>query len=169
MDDMLGRDAAMTALILGFFASSWFGWAQESPPTGWSIWLGVGSGLSLAVAAIGGVLAWRHWSDGSLLSEPGAMRRYGIIVGIEFVVCLIGALALLASGHGRYVAVWIAVAVGIHFWPMVPLFDNVVLIPLGVALLIAGVIGLVFGLRGSIMPSAITGTISGCALLIAAA
>jgi hypothetical protein len=22
----------MTALILGFFASSWFGWAQENPP-----------------------------------------------------------------------------------------------------------------------------------------
>jgi hypothetical protein len=25
------RDAAMSALILGFFASSWFGWAQEKP------------------------------------------------------------------------------------------------------------------------------------------
>jgi hypothetical protein len=30
--DMPLRDAAMAALILGFFASCWFGWAQERPP-----------------------------------------------------------------------------------------------------------------------------------------
>jgi len=35
MMDMPLRDAAMTALILGFFASSWFGWAQERPPAAW--------------------------------------------------------------------------------------------------------------------------------------
>jgi hypothetical protein len=29
------RDSAMTALILGFFASCWFGWAQERPPASW--------------------------------------------------------------------------------------------------------------------------------------
>jgi hypothetical protein len=34
MVDMPPHDAAMTTLILGFFASSWFGWAQERPPAG---------------------------------------------------------------------------------------------------------------------------------------
>lgn len=28
------RDGAMSALVLGFFASCWFGWAQEKPPPG---------------------------------------------------------------------------------------------------------------------------------------
>ena len=36
------RDAAMTAVVFGFFASSWFGWAQEAPPASWRRWLGAG-------------------------------------------------------------------------------------------------------------------------------
>jgi len=29
------RDAATTAAVLGFFASAWFGWAQDDPPRSW--------------------------------------------------------------------------------------------------------------------------------------
>ena len=163
------RDAAMTALILGFFAAAWFGWAQEKPPAGWSALLIAGSVVSLAIALIGGILAWRHWSDGSVLSEPGAMRRYGIIVGIEFATCLVGALALGLTGQGRFIAVWIAAVVGVHFWPMVPVLANHFLVPLGVVLVLGAAAGLVVGLRGSIMPSAVTGAICGCALIVGAA
>lgn len=163
------RDAAMTALILGFFASAWSGWAQEKPPVGWTNWLIAGSVVSLAIALVGGILAWRHWSDGSVLGEPGAMRRYGIIVGIEFATCLVGALALGFTGQGRFIAVWIAAVVGVHFWPMVPLLANNFLVPLGVALLLGAGAGLVAGQRGSIMPSAVTGAICGCALIVGAA
>jgi hypothetical protein len=53
MMDMPLRDAAMTALILGFFASSWFGWAQERPPAAWRSPLIAGMVLSLAVSAAG--------------------------------------------------------------------------------------------------------------------
>lgn len=165
---MMARDAAMTALILGFFASSWFGWAQEAPPAGWSTWLGIGSFTSLAVALVGGILAWRHWSDGSVLSEPGAMRRYGIIVGIEFAACLLGALALGLTGHSRYIAVWIAFVVGVHFLPMAPVLANNFLVPLGVVMVLGAAAGLFTGLRGSLMPSAITGVICGSALIVAA-
>ena len=76
---MMTRDAAMTALILGFFAPAWFGWAQEKPPDGWSAWLVTGSVVRLAIALVGGILAWHHWSGGSVLSEPGAMRSYGTV------------------------------------------------------------------------------------------
>lgn len=165
---MLARDVAMTALILGFFSSAWFGWAQEAPPSGWSTWLGIGSFTGLAVASIGGILAWRHWSDGSVLSEPGAMRRYGIIVGIECAACLVGALALGLTGQSRFIAVWIAFVVGVHFVPMAPVLANDFLIPLGAVLLLAAAAGLVAGLRGSFMPSAITGVICGSALMVAA-
>jgi hypothetical protein len=78
------RDSAMSALILGLFASCWFGWAQKKPPPVWRSLLIVGAVLSLIVASVGAVYAWRNWSGGSALSEPGAMRRYGIIVGAEF-------------------------------------------------------------------------------------
>ncbi len=164
----MARDAAMTALILGFFASAWFGWAQEAPPAGWVTWLHIGSFAGLAIAVVGGILAWRHWSDGSVLGEPGAMRRYGIIVGIEFAACLLGALALGLSGHSRYIAVWVAFVVGVHFLPIAPVLANNLLIPLGVVMVIGAAVGLIVGLRANLMPSAITGVICGSALIVAA-
>ena len=97
--DMPLRDAAMTALILGFFASCWFGWAQERPPAAWRTPLITATVLSLAVSATGAVFAWRHWSGDSALSEPGAMRQYGIILGVEFGVAAAGAAAIALLRH----------------------------------------------------------------------
>ncbi|MET0864210.1 MAG: hypothetical protein ABWZ98_07730, partial [Nakamurella sp.] len=87
------RDAAMTAAIFGFFASGWFGWAQESPPARWSRRLGVGSVLSIAVAIAGGILGWQHWSDGTVFG-PETSRDFGIVVGIEFGLAGLGAIIL---------------------------------------------------------------------------
>lgn len=112
------RDNAMTALILGFFASSWFSWAQESPPAAWQFPLIAGSVLSLVVAVLGGVSAWRNWSAGSSLSEPAATRRYGIIVGVEFGIAAAGAAGIALSGSAEYIAPWICLVVGAHFWPL---------------------------------------------------
>jgi hypothetical protein len=53
-------------------------------PSGWRPPLIVGAVLSLIVAVVGAVYAWQNRSGGSALSEPGAMRQYGIIVGVEF-------------------------------------------------------------------------------------
>jgi hypothetical protein len=61
------RDSAMMALIFGFFASPWFGWAQERPPLAWRPPLIAGSVVSLAVAVFGAVLAW----------QGGVGRRWG--------------------------------------------------------------------------------------------
>jgi hypothetical protein len=47
------RDRAMSALILGFFAAAWFGWAQADPPNSWLSGLTVGTILSLIVAIAG--------------------------------------------------------------------------------------------------------------------
>lgn len=54
------RDSAMSALILGFFASTWFGWAQERPPASWRLPLVGGAVVSLLVALAGGGLAWQN-------------------------------------------------------------------------------------------------------------
>jgi len=118
------RDSAMSALILGFFASCWFGRAQEKPPPGWRSPLIVGAVLSLIVAVIGAVYAWRNWSDGSALGESGAMRRYGIIVGVEFGIAAVGAAVIASCGGGEYIAAWVCLVVGVHFWPMAPVPAN---------------------------------------------
>jgi hypothetical protein len=65
------RDAAATAAIFGFFASAWFGWAQDEPPPGWRKALVAGSILSLLTAVGGGVVTWRNWSG-----PDGVRRRY---------------------------------------------------------------------------------------------
>lgn len=111
------RDAAITAVIFGFFASGWFGWAQEAPPAGWSGRLTAGSILALAVAIGGGVLAWQHWSDGTIFG-PAAGRNFGIVVGIEFGVAGLGALLLALRKHRDLIPAWVAFVVGVHLFPV---------------------------------------------------
>lgn len=168
IDEQTVRDGAMTALILGFFASCWFGWAQERPPDTWRTPLIVGAVLSLVIAAVGAVFAWQNWSGASALSEPGAMRRYGILVGIEFGIAALGAAALVLRGHARYLAPWICLVVGVHFWPLAPVLENPLLIVLGTVLTAVAVAGVLVSRRTNLYPSAITGAGAGVPLLIVA-
>ena len=111
MDAAFVRDTAATAVVFGFFASAWFGWAQDAPPADWRGWLGAGSVLSLLTAAAGGVLAWRHWSDGTVF-DADTSRTFGIVVGIEFALAGIGAAVLAARRRGELIAAWVALVVG---------------------------------------------------------
>lgn len=165
MDDLSIRDSAMTALILGFFASSWFGWAQERPPAAWRTPLIVGSVLSLAIAVLGGVYAWRNWSGASALGDDGAMRRYLILLGIEFGVAGLGAIALAATGHSQWLAPWICLVVGVHFWPMASVLENPMLVPLGILLALVAIAGVLVARGSDIAPSAVTGLGAGVCLL----
>lgn len=163
--DMPIRDAAMTALILGFFAASWFGWAQERPPAAWRAPLITGMVLSLAVSATGAVFAWRHWAADSALSEPGAMRQYGIILGVEFGVAAAGAAALALLRHSQYVAPWICLVVGAHFFPMAPVLNSPPLFVLGAALIAVAAAAVLVGRGWRLALSAATGAGAGTALL----
>jgi hypothetical protein len=159
------RDRAMTALILGFFASSWFGWAQERPPAAWRTTLIVASVASLLAAVTGAVLAWRGWSSGSALGEPGAMRRYGILVGIEFAVAGLGAAGIGVWGDPDYIAPWICLVVGVHFVPMAPLLRDPALIVLGALLIVVAVVAVLVARRGDLALSFLTGVGAGALLL----
>ena len=163
--DMPLRDAAMTALILGFFASCWFGWAQERPPAAWRSPLITGVMLSLAVAVAGAVVAWRHWSGDSALSEPGAMRQYGIILGVEFGVAAVGAAAIVFGGRSQYVAPWICLVVGVHFFPMAPVLKSPPLFVLGAALIGVAAAAVLICRGRDLALSAVTGAGAGTALL----
>jgi hypothetical protein len=91
--------------------------------------------LSLAVSATGAVFAWRHWSGQSALSEPGAIRQYGIILGVEFGVAAAGAAALALLRHSEYFAPWICLVVGVHFFLMAPVLKSPPLFVLGAVLI----------------------------------
>lgn len=163
---MLLRDGAMTAAILGFFASAWFGWAQERPPAVWRARLIVGSVLSVGTAITGGILAWRNWHSGSVLSDDGAMRAYLIILGIEFGVAGIGSVGLLIRRRSEYLAPWICLVVGVHFYPMAPVLQNAGLYVLATILTVAALLAVPVARRRDLTISAVTGAGAGSALLL---
>jgi hypothetical protein len=166
--DILVRDAAMTMAIFGFFSSAWFGWAQERPPEGaakW--WLAGGSALGTLCAVAGGLLAWRHWDSGSVLSGDGGMDLYLIILGVEFGAALLGVIVLLALGRRDYFAPWVCLVVGVHFFPLAPVLDNPVLYALGAWLTVWPLLAVRWAHRGNLPPSFTTGVGAGPALLLA--
>lgn len=158
------RDLAVTAVVFGVAAFVWFGWGQEGPPERWRAWLGVGSGVGLLVAAVGGVLAWRNWGPESVFAVAGTPRVFGIVCGIEFGLAGVGAAVLGARKRPEWIAPWVAFVVGVHFVPLAWIFRDPALVLL--ALLVTGAAVVAVLLRGRLTPSAVTGVGAGTALLV---
>ena len=161
------RDAAATAAIFAFFAFSWLGWAQEAPPKSWRAPLGVGSGLAVLTAIAGGLLTWRHWSDGTAFDEDTS-RTFGIVVGIEFAAAALGAGLLAMRRRAEFTSVWIAFVVGVHLFPVAVIIDYPLIhVPATLVTLVA--VGAVPLARArSLAVSAVVGLGSGAALLASA-
>jgi hypothetical protein len=161
------RDAAATAAIFGFFASAWFGWAQEKPPEAWRKALVAGSITSLLTAVAGGVLTWRHWSDGTVF-DADTGRAFGLVVGIEFAVAAAGAALLAARRRQPLIPAWIALVVGVHLFPLAPLLEYplVYLVAALVTLVALGAVPLARSRSWAV--SAVTGLAVGPVLLAAA-
>jgi hypothetical protein len=137
------RDAAAAALIFGFFASAWFGWAQEKPPPRLRPWLIAGSVAALATAAAGGILMATNWSAGTAFDRDTSMR-FGIVVGIEFALAGIGAAVLTVRRRSELVPVWIAFVVGVHLFPVAVLL-HYPLIHVARSVAVSAVVGLLTG------------------------
>jgi len=119
------RDNAMAAAILGTFAMAWFGWAQDRPPKGklWPALLGVGSGVSLILASIGGFVAWQNWNSPSALSEGGFSGYIWIFI-VELVLIAIAAISLLIAHKRHYIPTVVGTIVGVHFYLLAPIFQD---------------------------------------------
>jgi hypothetical protein len=161
------RDAAATAMIFGFFASSWFGWAQEQPPPSWRRTLVLGSIVSLLIVIAGGVLTWQHWSDGTAFN-PNTSRTFGIIVGIEFAVAGLGAAVFARWRKADLIAPWIALVVGIHLFPLASLLRYPLLYVVATLVTIFALAAVPLARLLSIRVSAITGLATGTVLCAAA-
>lgn len=118
MSSVHPRDAAATAAVFGFFASGWFGWAQNAPTA--SFWLVGGSMLGLLVAAVGLFVAVRKRASGTAFDRPTS-KRFGVVVGVEFALAGIGALVLGVVGEAQLIAAWVALIVGVHLFPLASL------------------------------------------------
>jgi hypothetical protein len=161
------RDAAATVAIFGFFAASWFGWAQEKPPPGWRDILIAGSMLSLLVAVAGAILTWQHWAAGTAFN-PQTGRSFGLIVGIEFAVAGLGAGVLAVLKRADLISAWVALVVGVHLFPLAPLLQYPLLYVVAALVSMAALVAVPLARSQSLAVSAITGLATGVVLLAAA-
>jgi hypothetical protein len=161
------RDAAATAAVFGFFASAWFGWAQDAPPAGWRGWLGAGSALSLLTAAAGGVLTWRHWSGGTVF-DADTSRAFGVVVGVEFALAGIGAAVLAARRRGELIAAWVALVVGVHLFPVAALLGDPLVYVVATLVTLVALAAVPLARTRRLAISAVTGLGAGIVLLTAA-
>lgn len=154
----------MAAAILGFFASSWFGWSMEDPSVSKRRWLVAAAVISLLVAAGGGFLAWRNWNEGTVFDE-GTSRLFGIVVGLEVLLSGLGAWFLSSRKKSELIPAWIALVVGVHFFPLGALLRYPMLYVLAAAMTIAAIGGVLYARSRSLPISAVTGVGAGSLLL----
>ena len=161
------RDTAATAAVFGFFASSWFGWAQEAPPPTWRKPLIAGAVAALLTSVAGALMAWRYWSDGTAF-DGETSRAFGIVVGIEFATAGIGAAALAVSRRRELIPVWIAFVVGVHLFPVAWLIRFPLVHVAAALITLAAVASVPIARARTITPSAVVGAATGAILLAAA-
>jgi len=166
MDVDFIRDHAMYAVIFGVFGITWFGWAQDNPPKSWRLPLMILAGVSLLVACVGGYVASQHWGGATVFDTPGISRQFGIIAGIEFATASVGAILLQVFRKPQYISAWIAFIVGLHFFPLVSIFQDNGLYVLAVLATLAPVVSVLIAKKVKVSVVALVGASTGSLLLL---
>lgn len=164
MSEMI-RDTLVTAAIFGFFASAWFGWAQEKPPAGWRAWLTVGSVLGLIVAAVSGILAWVNWGSATMFDRDTSIV-FGWIVLAEVAIAGLGVWILSRRDRGELASPWVAFVVGAHFLPLAGLIEMPLLYVVAGALMVLAPLSVLIARKLDIAVSAVAGVAAGSTLLL---
>lgn len=161
------RDAAATAAIFGLFASAWFGWAQEDPPSRWRAWLIAGSVTGLVTALAGGLLTWRLW-DGDTVFDANTSRAFGVVVGLEVALAVVGVVVLAILHKQDLSAAWVAFVVGVHLFPVAALLHYPLLYVVATVVTAVAIAAVPVARSTSVAVSAVTGSATGVVLLTAA-
>lgn len=167
MSDLI-RDAAATSVVFGFFASSWFGWAQERPPRRWRPGLVAGAVVSLLVTAFGAYQLWENWNTATALDRTTSIL-FGVVVATQVIMIGVGSLVLSRRGRAELISALVALVVGVHFIPLAFLLDDPMLYGVAAALMAAAPVSVIVARRQSVAISAITGVAAGSILLLGAA
>lgn len=161
------RDAAAAGAVLAFFASSWFGWALDDPPRSWRSGLVAGAITSGVTALFGAWVAWLNWETGTAF-DASTSQVFGIIVVVEFGLAGLGAWVLSSRGRKELIPPWIALVVGVHFFPLATLLGLPLLHVLASLVSAGAVISPVLARSRSLPTSAVTGVTTGLLLLAGA-
>jgi hypothetical protein len=161
-----GAQSGVTALILGFFACAWFGWGQADASRTFVAVLTMGSGIASIVAALGAIRLIRSPRGDRGMKDPTVRRRYGIVVGSEFIVAGAGAAILGATGAAAYIPAWICAVVGVHFFALALVLDAPALHWLGAVVTAVAAAAALVGMLTAVAPGSVTGPGAGLALVL---
>ena len=165
------RDALMSCsigIVAGLFWILWAAMGLSAHSVGAATVIAL-SGLvvglvMLSVAVRRLRLAGRRDVGSGTRASAFASRRYRFVVFAEIVVCAAGSVSLNVLGCTEYVAPFVAVVVGIHFLGLrfMSRFSGV----LSVALIVAGVLGVLVGVFGGDggWVTAVTGVVAAASL-----
>ncbi|MFF3869101.1 hypothetical protein [Micromonospora sp. NPDC001898] len=156
------RQAGLTALYLGVFATIWFSVPAADQPL--RALLVVASVGALGTAVAGAVVAARSRPEAGAVRDRASDRRYLLIVVAEFAVAGLGAALLAVLGRSAYAPVLVCAVVGAHFYPLAPLLRDPRLWLLGVAMCLVALAGLVTGLASAVAPGLVVGIGAGLLL-----
>ncbi|MFE0592729.1 hypothetical protein [Micromonospora echinospora] len=158
------RQAGLTALYLGVFATLWFSVPKADPPLD-TVLVGA-SVAALLTAAAGGVVAARARGAADVPPRDRATdRRYLLVVVAEFAAAGLGAALLGLLGGSAFIPVLVSAVVGLHFLPLAPVLGDPLLRPLGLAVCLVALVGLVAGLVSSGLVPLLVGAGTGLLLL----
>lgn len=161
-----GKDVAANAMVMGFAAMAWFGWAHQADSPALQIPLAIGMAAGLAVGII--CLVARRRLGGQSVHELNTKRAntvYYAAVGFEVVFAFGGAIVLGRLEHPDYIIAWIMAIMGIHFLPLARLYRIPELTATGILCIGAGIAGAWTGLLGIFDPAVIAGGGGGTILL----
>lgn len=163
----VNRQALSGVIIAAVLGIGWAQWGASGLP------LGAATVIRAATAVLGVIILIRAFrlrrtaAGGSV--SMFASRGYRIVVALEVVALVAGAVVLNRTGHGGYVPAWIAAVVGVHFVGFGWLFARFFYVVGGVIVLgalAAAVVGLAGGSRRGV--EAVAGLVTAAALLGAA-
>jgi hypothetical protein len=157
------RQAGLTALYLGLFATVWF--SVPSADGVLRTLLVVASVAGLLTAVAGFVVVARVGRAGPAGRDRAADRRYLLIVVAEFAAAGLGAVLLSAADRTEYVPVLVAAVVGVHFFPLVQVLHDPHLRLLGIVICAVALAGLITGLTTGMAAGLVAATGTGLALL----
>jgi hypothetical protein len=135
------RDVAFMAAVFGVATFAWAGWAQERPPrTAWRIVLGALALAGIAVVGLTLPAAIRDWdTPTALVVDSAPFAVYVVMVAVELVAGGIAAAVLMRRGVPELVAPVIMIVVGIHWIPMIWVFQQPVLALIAAWCLLVGI------------------------------
>lgn len=133
------------AMISGIFGIGWTQWGASGLPPDLSAVVRV-VGIVIGAVIVARSIRLRRSGPAGFGSMVRS-RAYRLVVVLEVVALLAGAAILSAAGESRYVAAWVAAAVGVHFLAFGRFFA-VSFYWLGATLIVGGIAGAVVGLGG---------------------